>query len=66
VGSEFPPIPSLIKEFLYTLHQGKENSLSFEGGNPEERKSGFRIKCGMTNLNRHFQLLILRSSVEPA
>jgi hypothetical protein len=35
---------------------------SREGGNPEERKSGFRIKCGMTNYYIHFQLLLPRSS----
>jgi hypothetical protein len=52
----------LIKEFLDALHRSIENRHSREGVNPEERKSGFRIKCGMTTCNGHFQLLIPRSS----
>ena len=52
----------LIKEFLDALHRGIENRHSREGGNPEERKYGFRIKCGMTTCNGHFQLLLPRSS----
>ena len=33
---------------LDALHRGIEKRHSREGGNPGERKNGFRIKCGMT------------------
>jgi hypothetical protein len=53
---------NLKGDFLYpdAEDRGKDVRHSREGGNPEERKSGFRIKCGMTNYYIHFQLLIPR------
>ena len=59
----------VIEEFFHALHRGIENRHSrprlHEGKLRREsrrKKSGFRIKCGMTTRNRHFQLLIPRIS----